>query len=194
MSESFTPQPGDALILVDLQNDFLPGGALGVPEGDAVIPILNEWARRFAAAELPVFATRDWHPEGHCSFQAQGGPWPPHCLAGSEGAQFGPGLELPSGTRIISKAQTVEKDAYSGFQGTELDAELKALGVTRVWVGGLATDYCVRETVLDACKLGYQVILIRDAVRGVDVQAGDSGRALQAMAAAGARFYIREAA
>jgi nicotinamidase/pyrazinamidase len=177
---------GDALILVDVQNDFLPGGALAVPRGDEVLATLKGWIARFRAAGLPVFATRDWHPADHCSFAAQGGPWPPHCIAGTPGADFAAALALPGAARMISKATTRDQDAYSGFAGTTLHAELQALGVRRLLVGGLATDYCVLNTVQDALSLGYAVVLLLDAIRAVDVAPGDGERAIAAMLAAGA--------
>ena len=134
----------------------------------------------------PVFATRDWHPRDHCSFVAQGGTWPPHCVAGSPGAEFAPGLDLPAGASVIAKATQRDADAYSGFAGTDLDARLRALGVRRLFVGGLATDYCVVNTVQDALRLGYGVVLLLDCIRAVDVAAGDGERAIAAMLAAGA--------
>jgi len=179
--------PGDALIVVDVQNDFLPGGSLAVPEGDAVVAPLNRYAAAFAAKNLPVYATRDWHPANHCSFRAQGGPWPPHCVADTAGAAFAPGLKLPARTTVISKATAADKDAYSGFEGTDLDARLRAQGVKRVFVGGLATDYCVLNTVRDARKLGYDVLLLTDAVRAVNVKPGDGQDAEAEMRRLGAR-------
>jgi nicotinamidase/pyrazinamidase len=180
------PQAGDALILVDVQLDFLPGGSLAVPRGDEVVPALNRYIAVFQRLTLPVVATRDWHPPDHCSFKAQGGPWPPHCVAGSEGARFASLLDLPCGGRIVSKATTRDKDAYSGFEGTDLDDWLKRAGVARVFVGGLATDYCVLNTVRDALRLGYATFLLLDAVRAVDVQAGDGDRAIAEMRHLGA--------
>lgn len=177
---------GDALLVVDVQRDFLPGGSLAVAGGDAVIAPLNAWLARFAAAGRPVFATRDWHPLDHCSFHAQGGPWPPHCVAGSAGAAFAAALTWPPKLCIVSKAATRDADAYSGFSGTDLDARLRAAGIRRLFVGGLATDYCVLNTVLDARRLGYDVILLREAIRAVDVEPGDGARAISAMLAAGA--------
>lgn len=176
----------DALILVDVQNDFLPGGALAVPGGDAVVEPLNRAAALFSARGRPVFATRDWHPSDHCSFRAQGGPWPPHCVAGTPGAAFAPGLRLPPATVIVSKATTAERDAYSGFQGTGLAERLREAGVTRVMVGGLATDYCVKATVTDALAAGFAVALLEDAIRAVEVQPGDGDAARRAMRDAGA--------
>ncbi|MEJ2654005.1 MAG: nicotinamidase [Acidihalobacter sp.] len=176
----------DALILVDVQNDFLPGGRLGVADGDAVVPLLNRYVSHFRAAGLPIIATRDWHPAGHCSFTAQGGPWPEHCVADSTGADFAAGLELPDDALIISKADTVEADAYSGFQGTDLAEQLRKQEVTRLFIGGLATDYCVLNTVSDALAADFEVILLIDAVRAVDVDPGDGARAIDEMRAKGA--------
>lgn len=180
------PWPGDALLVVDVQNDFLPGGALGVPDGDAVVPVMNRYLARFAAAGLPIFATRDWHPADHCSFQAQGGPWPPHCVQETPGAEFAPGLELPDAVSRIAKAIGTDKDSYSGFEGTELAAELRAAGVSRLLIGGLATDYCVLNTVLDALREGFEVLLLIDAIRAVEVEPGDGDAAIARMTAAGA--------
>ena len=178
---------GDALIVVDVQNDFLPGGSLAVPEGDRVVPVLNRYLDTFAARALPIYATRDWHPGNHCSFKAQGGPWPPHCVAGSPGASFAPGLKLPAQTTIVSKAIAADKDAYSGFEGTDLDARLRAQGVRRVFVGGLATDYCVLNTVRDARRLGYEVCLLTDAIRAVNVKPDDGRKAEEEMRHLGAK-------
>jgi nicotinamidase/pyrazinamidase len=179
--------PHDALIVVDVQNDFLPGGSLAVPRGDEVVEPLNRYAEAFARAGRPVFATRDWHPSNHCSFQAQGGPWPPHCVQDTPGAAFAPGLRLPPGTTVISKATRADKDAYSGFEGTDLDARLKQLGIQRLFIGGLATDYCVLNTVKDARRLGYEVYLLTDAIRAVDVKPGDGQRAEEEMRKLGAK-------
>jgi len=180
------PEPGDALVIVDVQKDFLPGGSLAVPSGDQVVAPLNQWISHFSATGLPVFATRDWHPADHCSFAAQGGPWPPHCVAGTPGAAFADGLQLPSNAAIISKATRKDADAYSGFAGTDLHLRLKKATAQRLFVGGLATDYCVLNTVKDALKLGYGVVLLTSAVRAVDVRPGDGDRALAEMIAAGA--------
>jgi nicotinamidase/pyrazinamidase len=185
-TETIAPESGDALIVVDLQNDFLTGGSLAVPDGDAVIPVLNTWIRRFRGAGLPVFATRDWHPADHCSFREQGGPWPPHCVAGTKGAEFTPELVLPPDALIHSKATRPEKEAYSGFEEGDFGRQLREMGVTRLFVGGLATDYCVRATVLDGLKEGFQVVLLADAIRAVEARPGDGARAIAEMREAGA--------
>lgn len=189
-SKSEIPRPaaGDALVLVDVQRDFLPGGALGVPDGDAVIPVLNRWIRAFEKQGCPIFATRDWHPADHCSFEAQGGIWPPHCIADTPGAEFDTRLELPESAHVISKATGVDRDAYSGFQGTDLAELLRARGVRRVFIGGLATDYCVLHTVLDALTSGFEAHVICDGIRAVNVQAGDGAAALERMRESGARL------
>jgi nicotinamidase/pyrazinamidase len=178
--------PGDALIVVDVQRDFLPGGSLAVPRGDEVVPVLNRYIACGVAAGVPVVATRDWHPSGHVSFRSRGGPWPPHCVAGSPGAAFADSLALPATAVIVSKAADPERDAYSGFDGTDLERLLLARGSRRVLVGGLATDYCVRLTVLDALRLGFEAVWLADAVRAVDVRPGDGAAAERAMREAGA--------
>ena len=177
---------GDALIVVDVQRDFLPGGALPVPGGDEIVPVLNGYLRRFEAARLPMVATRDWHPRNHCSFSARGGPWPEHCVQGSPGAGFPDDLQLPGDVRVFSKGTEAERDAYSGFDGTSLDAYLRDIGVQRLFVGGLATDYCVLATVTDAAAAGFEVLVLRDAIRAVNVAVGDEENALAAMQDSGA--------
>lgn len=184
------PHAGDALLVVDVQNDFLQGGALAVPHGDEVIPVLNRCIAVFVEKKLPVYASRDWHPADHCSFKAQGGPWQPHCLADSTGAGFAASLDLPPDATVISKADTLQHDAYSAFDGTDLDAHLKAAGIKRLFVGGLATDYCVLNSVQDALALGYQVVLLADAVRAVEVQPGDGEHALYKMHGMGAHVAL----
>lgn len=190
-SRPLVPQAGDALLIVDVQKDFLPGGRLAVARGDEVVPVLNDYLARFRARGLPVFASRDWHPADHRSFAPHGGPWPVHCVAEEAGAEFAPGLELPADVVVISKATDRAEEAYSAFQGTDLAERLARAGVRRVFVGGLATDYCVLNTVLDARRLGFEAIVLEDAVRAVDVQPGDGERALAAMRAAGARPATR---
>ena len=180
------PGPGDALLVVDVQNDFLPGGALGIAGGDAVVTPLNRLLAAWRARGLPVYLTRDWHPPGHCSFAAQGGPWPAHCLADTPGAEFSPLLEREPGDVVVSKATRPERDAYSALDGTGLADELRRGGVRRVFVGGLATDYCVRATGLDARTANLDVVVLSDAVCAVNVHRDDGARALAELAEAGA--------
>ena len=185
----------DALIVVDVQNDFCPGGSLAVPNGDAVVPILNEYLSRAADAGIPIFASRDWHPEHTRHFAAEGGPWPPHCIQGTPGAEFHPALRLPPSAVVVSKGMSAEDQGYSALEavlpdGQSLADALRARGVQHVYVGGLATDYCVRATVLDALKDGFTTSVLVDASRPVDVQPGDGERALNEMLAAGAVSQI----
>lgn len=181
------PGEGDALLIVDVQNDFLPGGSLAVTEGDQVVPVLNHYIAMFGEAGLPLYATRDWHPTDHCSFVAQGGPWPPHCVAGTEGAAFAPGLQLPDDIIVISKDTGRDDNTYSGFQQTDLAERLRAQGVGRLYIGGLATDYCVLNTVKHALEAGFEVLLLEDAIRAVNVEPDDGERALNEMREGGAR-------
>ncbi len=180
------PGPDDALLIVDAQNDFLPGGSLAVPQGDDVVPTLNHYAAAFRTRHLPIFASRDWHPANHCSFTKQGGPWPPHCVAETNGAQFASGLDLSEAV-IISKAIEPESDAYSAFENTDLDQRLKQAGVKRLFIGGLATDYCVLNSVRDAIRLKYSVVLLEDAIRAVNVQPEDGLKATEEMLELGCR-------
>jgi nicotinamidase/pyrazinamidase len=174
----------EALVIVDFQNDFTPGGALAVPDGDEIAERVNELAAnpRF---EL-VVATRDWHPPDHGSFEAQGGPWPVHCVAGTEGAELHPSLDRSRVDVVIDKGQNPSTEGYSGFDETDLDELLRNRGIDKVTVVGLATDYCVKNTALDAVKNGYEVTVDRAGVRGVDVNEGDSERALEEVRDAGA--------
>lgn len=180
----------DALVIVDVQNDFVAGGSLAVTHGHEVVPVLNRYIEAFDAAGLPVFATRDWHPADHCSFKARGGPWPSHCVAETPGAAFVPALALPASASIVSKATERDRDAYSGFAGTDLEARLRHGGVKRVFVGGLATDYCVLNTVRDARLLGFEVVLLTDAVAAVNAAPGDGPKALAEMLRLGARPLV----
>ena len=179
--------PSDALLLIDVQNDFCPGGALAVADGDAVVPILNAWIAAARRGGAQVFASRDWHPADHMSFAEQGGLWPPHCVKGTPGAAFHGDLELPGDTVVISKADQPEYETYSAFDGGELGEKMRTAGVQRLWVGGLATDYCVKASVLDATQIaGLEVHVIAAAIRAVDVAPGDGEAALEAMREAGA--------
>jgi nicotinamidase/pyrazinamidase len=180
-----------ALIVVDVQNDFCPGGSLAVADGDRVAPILSEYAARFAALARPVFASRDWHPVETKHFQAWGGIWPPHCIQGTPGAAFHPTLRLPPGTAVVSTGMEPDEDGYSAFpsrlpDGQMLADALHAQGVRDLYIGGLATDYCVKATVLDALAAGFAVTLLLDASRGVNLQPHDSEQAIEEMVGAGA--------
>ncbi|MDW8048457.1 MAG: bifunctional nicotinamidase/pyrazinamidase [Nitrososphaerota archaeon] len=177
----------DALIIVDVQIDFCPGGMLPVPEGDKIVPILNRYINKFRSAGATIVATRDWHPPNHCSFREQGGSWPPHCIQETEGAMFHRELDVSAFDKIVSKASTPSKEAYSGFDGTDLEEYLKSRNIRRVFIGGLATDYCVKSTVLDAVRMGFQTYLLEDAVKGVNVRPCDSERAIDEMIKSGAR-------
>ena len=177
----------DALIIVDVQNDFSPGGALPVATGMDVASIMSVVANTFRARGAHVYATQDWHPAGHSSFQEQGGPWPPHCVQETDGADFHPAMVLPGGVTVVRKGTSPGQDAYSGFIDSDLEARLKDAGVTRVFVGGLATDYCVLNTVLDAIRNGFETHVLSDAIGAVDVKPGDGDRAIEQMANAGAR-------
>ncbi|RLG88344.1 MAG: bifunctional nicotinamidase/pyrazinamidase [Thermoprotei archaeon] len=176
----------DALIIIDMQNDFMPGGALPVPKADEIIPTLNKYIALFKSKNLKVIATRDWHPPNHISFKTRGGPWPPHCIQGTKGAEFHPDLKLPKDVIVISKATEPDKEAYSGFEGTDLDKVLKEYGIKRLFVGGVATDYCVKATVLDGLRLGYTVFLLLDGIKGVDVNPRDVEKAIDEMLSEGA--------
>lgn len=185
-------QRKDALVVVDVQNDFCPGGALPVTEGDRVVPVLNRRIEEFKAANLLILATRDWHPEKTSHFKSYGGVWPSHCVQGTKGAAFHPELKLPPDAVIVSKGTGADEDSYSGFQGRDergigLSDLLRTMGVERIFVGGLATDYCVKHTVLDGLKEGFKVVLLEDAIRGVDLQPGDSERAITEMVRAGVK-------
>ena len=176
----------DALIVVDVQKDFCPGGALAVPDGDKVVPLINRLQDLFTT----VLFTRDWHPAGHISFsqnpEFKDGSWPKHCLAGSDGAAFHSKLKVPLYAKVIDKATEKDREAYSAFDVGELAAELRHQQIERLFVVGLATNYCVMATVLAALKEGFQVVLVADACRGIDVPAGSVQKALDEMADAGA--------
>jgi nicotinamidase/pyrazinamidase len=176
----------DALLIVDVQNDFCPGGSLAVPGGDKVADSLSGDAARFKVAGARVYATQDWHPAGHSSFKEQGGPWAAHCVQGSHGAKFHAALRLPLGTAIVRKGTNPNVDAYSAFLDSNLEESLRRGNVKRLFVGGLATDYCVLNTVLDARRLGFEAYVLEDAIAAVNVNPGDGDSALQKMRDAGA--------
>jgi nicotinamidase/pyrazinamidase len=179
--EISTLHKSDALLVVDVQNDFCPGGALAVPDGDRIVPELNRWIELAVERGVPVFASRDWHPKNHISFRDRGGPWPPHCIQGTRGAEFHPDLSLPANVTIISKATNPDKESYSAFGDTDLADRLRDLQKERLWIGGLALDFCVKETAVQARRLGYEVHLIANATRAVNVQRDDGARALKMM-------------
>ena len=179
------------LLLVDVQNDFCPGGALAVAEGDEVIAPLNKLIEEFLRRGEPVFRSRDWHPRQTKHFTEFGGTWPVHCVQNTKGAEFHPDLIDDSRIRTISKGMG-DEDSYSAFDGTDLALQLRQLGVEEVWVGGLATDYCVKNTVLDALKEGFGVKALTDAMRAVEVNPGDGERAIEEMRAAGASIVNSE--
>jgi nicotinamidase/pyrazinamidase len=180
----------DGLIIVDVQRDFCPGGALAVPNGDEVIPVLNGFINGFIAKDLVVVETMDWHPADHSSFKSQGGPWPAHCVQGSPGAQFHHTLAY-GGDEIAIFAKGEEQDSlgYSAFENPRLAAFLRERGVRHLWIGGLATEYCVKSTAEDALALGFKVTIIEDGVRPVDVVPGDGAAALAALQNAGAALF-----
>jgi len=182
---------GDALLIVDVQHDFCPGGALAVPEGDQVIPVLRRLAERFDALGRPVYASRDWHPADSTHFEVNGGVWPVHCVQGTDGARLRADLRLPGAAMIVTKGDGRNDEGFSaivgevGGRGTMLE-DLQARGIDHLVVGGLATDYCVKHSVLDALRNGISVTVLTDAIRAVDVAPGDGARALDEMSAAGA--------
>lgn len=177
-----------ALVVVDVQRDFCPGGSLAVKEGDKVVPNLNKVIAAFSRVGLPVFFTRDWHPRNHISFRSRGGTWPPHCVQGTPGAEFHPKLKIPSNAVVISKGTEPDLEAYSAFQGTDLANRLKELGMGEIILGGLTTDYCVRESSIDALAIGLKVDILKDCVRGVNLRPDDSKKALGEIISKGAKL------
>ena len=182
------PQPDtrSALLLGDIQVDFCPGGALAVPGGNDIIPTVNRCTEFFYARRYPIIAIRDWHPANHCSFKEQGGIWPVHCVQMSRGAQFHPDLVIPPGTLVISKATDPHKEAYSAFQDTTLEDRLRELDVTTIYATGLATDYCVRQTILDGRMRNFRLVVLQDAISGIEATPGDCEKAIREMREAGA--------
>jgi nicotinamidase/pyrazinamidase len=175
------------LIVVDVQNDFCPGGSLAVERGDEVVGPLNRLIEEFLSRGEPVYKSRDWHKATTKHFEAYGGTWPVHCVQGTRGAEFHPELSVDPRARVVSKGEG-DEDNYSAFDGTTLADSLRAEGVSEVWVGGLATDYCVKNTVLDALRAGFRVRALRDAMRPVEVNPGDGERAVEEMRRAGAEI------
>ncbi len=175
----------DALIVIDVQRDFCEGGALPVPRGDEVVPVLNRWLRIDGLLKI---ATRDWHPRDHCSFTAHGGSWLPHCVQNTPGAEFHPALHVAEVGAVFSKGADPARDAYSDFNAAEFSLLLKRRNIRRLWIGGLATEYCIKATVLDGCKAGYHLFVIVDAIRGIEAKPGDCEQAMRTMTEAGAVF------
>lgn len=181
-----------ALLVVDVQNDFCPGGALGVKDGDKIVPVLNQYVKLFAQKKLPIFVTRDWHPKVTKHFKKYGGPWPNHCVQGTKGAEFHSKFKFPKEAIVLSKGMDPEKDSYSAFQAqdrvnTDFSNLLKIFGINELYIGGLATDYCVKYTTLDALKAGLKVNVLIDAVKGVDISPLDSIDAIKEMTTSGAK-------
>ncbi|WP_406855743.1 isochorismatase family protein [Alsobacter sp. KACC 23698] len=174
MTATFTPK--DALLLVDLQNDFCSGGALPVPDGDHVVPAANRWISRAVQGDATIVASADWHPAQHPSFVPNGGPWPVHCLAGSRGAAFHPTLRLPPGFVLVTKGTRLDRDQYSAFDETGLADWLGGRGVRRVWIGGLAEDICVRATALASAAAGFETHLLTECTRGLSPEGSAATR------------------
>lgn len=185
--------PRAALLIVDVQNDFCPGGALAAPGGAAIVPALNRYIVDARARQMPIYASRDWHPATTTHFKAFGGIWPPHCVQQTPGAAFHPALALPADATIVSKGDRPDREGYSAFDGHTPDGhsladDLRARHIDQLLVGGIATDYCVKQTVLDALKSGFRVTVLPDAITGIDIQPGDADRALDQMRASGAEI------
>lgn len=181
LTTQFTITPDDALVVVDPQNDFLPGGTLAVAEGNRIFEPINRIMPLFSH----VIATRDWHPPDHAYFQAKGGPWPFHCLAGTPGAEFSPLLQTGAIELVTSKGTDPHTDGYSAFAGTDFSGQLRDRGITRLFITGLATDYCVKMTAIEAVANGFEAIVLTDAIAAVGMQPADEEQALRDMRAAG---------
>jgi nicotinamidase/pyrazinamidase len=191
-SRRISMKPKKALLIVDVQNDFCPGGALGVRQGDKIVPAINKYIKIFSKKGLPIFATRDWHPIKTSHFKEFGGRWPMHCIKNTKGAEFHPRLKLSRETILLYKGMDPRKDSYSAFQaedqhGRSLPSLLKILGIEEIYIAGLATDYCVRFTTADAIKSGFKVKVLIDAIKGVNLNPGDSESAIGEMAKNGAK-------
>lgn len=183
---------GDGLLLVDIQWDFCPGGLLPVPEGHQVVPVANQWINAALNLNIPVYLSRDWHPQGHISFKQRGGPWPPHCIQDKDGAQFHPELLLDDRIVVVTKGTRFDRDQNSAFDGTGFEQQLDFDGVKRLHIGGLALDVCVLATAMDALQAGIEVQLIADSTRPVDAENGR--RALEKMIKAGVSILDRDRA
>ncbi len=181
-----------ALLIVDVQNDFCPGGALGVPEGDKIIPVINKYIKIFTKEKLPIFLTRDWHPIKTKHFKDFGGIWPVHCIQNTKGAAFHPKLKIPKQAIFLYKGMDPKKDCYSSFhaedeKGTDLAKLLVVMGIKELYIAGLATDYCVRFSTRDAIKHGFKVKILMDAIKGVNLKPDDSQKAIKEMVKEGAK-------
>ncbi|MBU3958956.1 MAG: bifunctional nicotinamidase/pyrazinamidase [Candidatus Omnitrophica bacterium] len=186
-----------ALLIVDVQNDFCPAGALGVPEGDKIIPRINQYIKIFSKNKLPIFVTRDWHPKKTAHFKRFGGIWPPHCIQNTKGAYFHPKLKLPRKTIILSKGMDPKKDSYSACQAEDVNSMslldlLKIFGIKDIYIGGLATDYCVKYSAVDILKNGFKVKVLMDAIKGVNLKPEDSEDAIRGMVRMGAKKITLE--
>jgi nicotinamidase/pyrazinamidase len=190
MTASVHTASGDALLIVDVQIDFCPGGALPIDNGDQVVSVINQWTEDFTSQGLPVYASRDWHPKGHLSFATEGGPWPPHCIQDTPGAAFHPDLRLPASVVIITKGVRFDQDQNSAFDQTGLETHLRRKGVKRLFVAGLALDVCVVATVMDARRAGLEVLLIVEGTRPVTADGG--AQALDRMQATGVSMVDRD--
>jgi nicotinamidase/pyrazinamidase len=182
-----------ALLVVDMQKDFCPGGALAVPDADRIVPSLNRYLAEARARDMPVYASRDWHPPVTSHFKEFGGEWPPHCVQGSEGATFHADLRLPADAIVIAKGDDPSQAGYSAFEGhtaggRTLLSDLRNRHIRRLYVTGVATDYCVKATALDALRAGFDVRILSDAIAGIDLHPGDVARALDELSRSGARI------
>lgn len=188
---SISIMASDALLIIDLQNDFLPGGALGIPSADKILEPINDYTQFFEHAQASVILTRDWHPAYHCSFSAQGGPWPDHCVENTYGAQISSAYKWPTQAWLVSKAMQQDKDAYSAFDETELAIQLRHCGIKRLFVCGLATDYCVLHSMLDALEENFECYLLGDAIDAVNLHHGDAQKAIEQMQTNGATLITK---
>jgi nicotinamidase/pyrazinamidase len=188
-----TLEDGNALVIVNLQRDFLPGGSCAVAGGDTIVPIVNRYLAAWSTHRLPIVLSRCWHPPDHCSFHDRGGRWPRHCVAGTDGAEFAAALQIPPDSVVIAKGTEADREACSAFDGTDLHDRLRLMGTTQVFVGGLATDYGVLDTVRDALERGYTTVVLQDAIRAASLEADDGRKAEESMAALGARLVSLEA-
>lgn len=192
MHKTYALDKSDALLVTDIQKDFLRGGALPVPLGNQIIPVINDYVRRFKKAKLQIYASRDWHPADHMSFKSQGGIWPPHCIQKTSGAKFHSDLKLPSDAFIVSKATDPKKESYSAFDGTTLSELFQDNGIKRFFICGVATDYCIVNTVVDGLKLGFKAVILMDAVRGINVKPSDVENAVKMMTQNGAQQAVSD--